>query len=129
MILLDTHIALWVLATPDRLGGQARAAIAGSPRVWYSSISIAEITIKRLIGRIDVPADLADQLDAAGLVALPLTARHAEALDRFPQLARHDPFDRLLLAQAAVERCAFVTADAVLLGAGFASDLVVDARI
>ena len=42
---------------------------------------------------------------------------HAERINALPTL-RHDPFDRLLLAQALVERCRFLTADRRLLGLG-----------
>ena len=126
MILLDTHVLLWLLADEERIGPQSRSAIEGSAVVHYSAVSIAEVTIKQMIGRLQVHANLNQGADDAGLQELPLRAEHAKAIDSFPELNRHDPFDRLLLAQARVERCRFLTADGRLLTANF--EWVADAR-
>ena len=120
MILLDTHVALWLLHAPERIGPDARRALEAAPRVFYSSVTIVETSIKRMLGRLDVPADLPSLLQSSGLAGLGLTDDHALALERLPELARHDPFDRLLLAQALVERCEVLTADRRLLGLGLA---------
>jgi PIN domain nuclease of toxin-antitoxin system len=126
VILLDTHVALWLLHAAERFGPRARETVASAPTVYFSSISIVETSIKRLTGRLDVPDDLPRILRAQGLVSLDLTAEHATAIERFPEIARHDPFDRLLLAQAAVEGCRLLTADPRMLALGL--DRVVDAR-
>lgn len=127
MILLDTHVALWLLADPERIGPAGRRRITEAPRVFFSAVTVVETSIKRMIGRLDVPADLGRVLREQGLSPLPLTDEHAAALERFPKLARHDPFDRLLLAQAVVERCQLLTGDDRLLGLGY--DWVVDPRV
>ncbi|MGH3345753.1 MAG: type II toxin-antitoxin system VapC family toxin [Nocardioides sp.] len=126
MILLDTHVALWLMAAPDRIGPEARARITDAPRVFFSAVTVVETSIKRMIGRLDVPADLGQVLRDQGLTPLPLTDEHAVALERFPELARHDPFDRLLLAQALVERCQLLTGDDRLLTLGHS--WVIDAQ-
>ena len=127
MILLDTHVALWLLAAPERIGPRARLRITEAPRVFFSAVTVVETSIKRMIGRLDVPPDLGQVLRAQGLTALALTDEHAAALERFPELARHDPFDRLLLAQALVERCQLLTGDDRLLELGH--DWVIDTRV
>lgn len=127
MILLDTHVALWLVAAPDRIGPEARVRIADAPRVFFSAVTVVETSIKRMIGRLDVPADLGQVLRDQGLTPLPLTDEHAVALERFPELARHDPFDRLLLGQALVERCQLLTGDDRLLALGH--HWVVDTRV
>lgn len=48
-------------------------------------------------------------------VLLDITTAHAEAIRRFPELARHDPLDRILLAEAVEQRLTLLTADRVLL--------------
>jgi PIN domain nuclease of toxin-antitoxin system len=48
-------------------------------------------------------------------VLLNITAEHAEAIRDFPELVKHDPFDRLLVAQAQRAGLRLVTADRVLL--------------
>ncbi|KGN37665.1 type II toxin-antitoxin system VapC family toxin [Knoellia subterranea] len=126
MILLDTHVALWLLHDPKRVGAGARHAIDSAATVYFSAVSLLETSVKRMIGRLDVPPELDQVFVAQGLTPLPLTPEHAIAIERFTSLARHDPFDRALLAQAAVERCRLVTADRQLLALGF--DWVIDAR-
>ena len=126
MILLDTHVLLWLLADEERLGPQSRSAIQSSDAVHYSAVSIAEVTIKQMIGRLQVPANLDQAAEDAGLQELVLRAEHAKAIDSFPALVRHDPFDRLLLAQAKIERCRFLTTDSRLLASDFG--WVADAR-
>jgi PIN domain nuclease of toxin-antitoxin system len=56
---------------------------------------------------------------------LSITAEHAEGIRDFPELTRHDPFDRLLVAQASRSSMLLVTADRVLLG--LERDFIVDA--
>lgn len=126
MILLDTQVALWLLYAPERVGRLARQTIEGAESVAFSSVSIAEITIKKMLGRLDLPDDVARQLEKSGLTALTLDADHASAVLSFPELVRLDPFDRLILAQARAERATLLTADGLLLSLGLPQ--VVDAR-
>jgi PIN domain nuclease of toxin-antitoxin system len=118
MILLDTHAVLWFVGDPDRLGRGTTRAIQAEHRVCFSAAVQVEVTVKRMIDRIDAPPDLHLLLVEQGLEELPVTAAHAAAMERFPLLARHDPFDRLMLAQAAVEQARLVTADRRLLDLG-----------
>ena len=62
---------------------------------------------------------------AQGLALLSITAEHAEAVRDFPELVRHDPFDRLLVAQASRAGLRLLTADQILLAMG--RDFIVDA--
>lgn len=66
------------------------------------------------------------RLEVEGFALLDVTAEHAEGLRGFPELVRHDPFDRLIIAQAVTEGLTLITADRVLLDLG--RDFVVDAR-
>ena len=116
MILLDSQALLWVLDDNPRLGRQARAAIAAATRVHVSAATVWELTIKAMLGKLTVPAPLPGRLREQGLALLNVSAEDAEGLREFPELARHDPFDRLLVAQAKSARLTLLTADAVLLG-------------
>ncbi len=71
-----------------------------------------------MLGTLSVPDKLAPRLAEQGLVLLSLTAEHAEGIREFPELTRHDPFDRLLVAQASQAGLQLLTADRVLLGLG-----------
>lgn len=125
MILCDSHVLIWWLAGSPRLGARARARIAAG--TYASAASIAELTVKALLGRLVVPADLGREVARAGFVELPLSAAHADALHALPRaLSTHDPFDRMLLAQAVVEGVDLLTADERLLALGL--PFVVDAR-
>ena len=115
MLLLDSQALLWLLDDNPRLGRQARQAITSAQGVHVSAATVWELTIKTMLGKLSVPADLGKRLTAQGLVLLSITAEHAEALRDFPELTRHDPFDRLLVAQASRTGLRLLTANQVLL--------------
>ncbi len=125
MLLLDSQALLWLLDDNPRLGRQARQAITSAQGVHVSAATVWELTIKTMLGKLSVPADLSKRLTAQGLVLLSITAEHAEALRDFPELTRHDPFDRLLVAQASRAGLRLLTADQVLLGLD--RDFILDA--
>lgn len=114
-LLLDTSALLWWLAGDDRLGQDARAAIVDpSNRVYVSAASAWEIAIKIGLGKLDAPVDSATwlpaELAANRFLPLPIQLSHALQVEHLP---RHhaDPFDRLLIAQAATEDLVIVTGD------------------
>jgi PIN domain nuclease of toxin-antitoxin system len=110
-LLLDTHALLWWLADDARLAEVARKAIADPTNdAFVSAASAWEIAIKVRLGKVTMPDDLAEQLAANSFTALPVQVPHALAVRRLPDHHR-DPFDRLLVAQAQIERLTVVTAD------------------
>lgn len=114
-ILLDTHVLIWANSTPDRLGSTARATLTDPVNsLVVSAVSVAEIAVKRSIGKLTMPMAISDLLTALDAEELPLTAAHAAEVERLPMLHR-DPFDRLLAGQAAHERLTLLTADERLL--------------
>lgn len=68
------------------------------------------------MGKFPDPEPVLLAIDDAGLELLPVLAPHAMAVRSSP-LEHRDPFDRLLLAQAAVESCVLLTADDRILAA------------
>jgi len=125
MLLLDSQALLWLLDDNPRLGPQARQAITSAQGVYFSAATVWELTIKTMLGELTVPADLSKRLPEQGLELLSVTAEHAEAIREFPALVRHDPFDRLLVAQASRAGLRLLTADHVLLALG--RDFILDA--
>ncbi len=109
-LLLDTHVVLWQLGGTRALGRRAEQAVRAADELLFSAVSFAEIGVKAALGRLDVPADLVARVRDAGVGALPLRAEHGLAVAGLP-LHHRDPFDRLLVAQASLERLALVTAD------------------
>jgi len=116
-MLLDTHAVLWLLADDPRLGPQARSAISKASESLVSAASLWEIAIKSSLGKVRVPDDLPRRIVDSGLSWLPVTAAHSWAVRGVEGLPHRDPFDRLLLAQAATESVSFLTGDRVLLDA------------
>jgi PIN domain nuclease of toxin-antitoxin system len=125
MLLLDSQALLWLLDDSPRLGPKARQAVTTAQGVHVSAATVWELTIKSMLGKLYVPADLSSSLSAQGLDLLSITAEHAEAVRHFPELTRHDPFDRLLVAQASCAGLRLLTADQVLLNLG--RDFILDA--
>lgn len=116
-VLLDTHILLWAARTPDRLSVDALAIIeAADTELVFSVASLWEIVIKAGLGRADFQFDarvLRRALLDNGYIELPVSADHALAVAALPNLHR-DPFDRILVAQAAVEGMIFLTSDSAI---------------
>jgi PIN domain nuclease of toxin-antitoxin system len=125
MLLLDSQALVWLLDDNPRLGPRARQAITSARGVHVSAATVWEPTIKTMLGKLSVPDGLAARLTGQGLDLLAITAEHAEAIRDFPELTRHDPFDRLLVAQAARTGLQLLTADQVLLNLG--RDYILDA--
>ncbi len=125
MLLLDSQALLWLLDDNPRLGPRARQAITSAQGVHVSAATVWELTIKTMLGKLSVPAGLPARLTTQGLELLSITAGHAEAIRDFPELTRHNPFDRLLVAQASHAGLRLLTADQVLLNLG--RDFILDA--
>lgn len=113
-LLLDTHVALWAITDSPKLGERARALIANPANtVWVSVASLWEIAIKHSLGRGDMPIDgiqAKHWFEQSGYQLLNIEAAHVLAV---PDLAliHHDPFDRLLVAQALTEPLRLITHD------------------
>lgn len=98
----------------ESISDPAQEAIASEgDRVVVSTVVVWEIAIKRQLGKLDAPPDLLAQLEGSGVDLLPVTARHANRVGSLP-LHHRDPFDRLLVAQADVEKLHLVTSDSHL---------------
>jgi PIN domain nuclease of toxin-antitoxin system len=111
-LLLDTHTLLW--AAEGRLGDDARDAIEKTAdAVFVSAVTVWEIEIKRALGRLRAPDDVAGLVDESGFERLPITFEHAREAGRLP-LLHGDPFDRMLVAQARVEALTLASADAAI---------------
>lgn len=120
-VLLDTHAFLWWINDDPRLTRRARRIMANNAsEVFFSAASGWEITIKARLGRLslataDLESFLAEQLASNGFKVLPVNLQHALRTYRLPD-HHQDPFDRLLVAQAAVENLPLLSADRRLTG-------------
>jgi PIN domain nuclease of toxin-antitoxin system len=117
-ILLDTHLLLWWLAASPSLSARARRII-GDPdnTVFVSAVSLWEIWLKQSLGKLRLPADFMEKLAAESFESLPLTVSQTRQVALLPWCHR-DPFDRMLVAQAQVEKLVLLTADETLAAYG-----------
>ncbi len=109
-LLLDTHVVLWQLSGLRELSAAARDAIAAADELLFSVVSFAEIGIKASVGKLDVPDDVQARIADSGVRTLGLSPTHGLAVSDLP-VHHRDPFDRLIIAQAMIERLTVVTAD------------------
>ena len=109
-LLIDTHVALWWQTDDRRLGREARRAIATADIVWLRAVSGWEASIKAARGRLRLSENFRILVAADDFTELPVSLAHTERLMALPP-HHADPFDRLLVAQALVERATIVTHD------------------
>lgn len=113
-ILLDTHFLLWWLGDDQALGDRARDAISSPENlIFFSAASIWEIWIKQRIGKLDLPDDFEEVLADQAFEPLAITISHAHGVRDLP-LHHRDPFDRMLITQARLERLTLLTRDPVM---------------
>lgn len=109
-LLLDTHALLWWLAG-EELGVEALRAIEDpGADVLVSAASVWEISIKRALGKLRTGDDLLEAIHGSGFAPLPIALEHAELAGGLPA-HHHDPFDRMLIAQAQALELVIVTRD------------------
>jgi PIN domain nuclease of toxin-antitoxin system len=116
-LLLDTHLLLWFAQGDAALSDTARILIEDPQNeIFFSTVSLWECAIKFGLGKTDFtlhPAELRGQLLTHGFSELVLYGDHAIELLELPTLHR-DPFDRILVAQALVEKLTLLTSDVML---------------
>ncbi len=110
-LLLDTNALIWSMARRERIPATALEAIEDrSNNVFVSVVSAWEIEIKAAKGKLELPTDLDSAFAAQSFVHLPVTMKHAYAVETLPPHHR-DPFDRMIIAQAHLEGMTLVTSD------------------
>jgi PIN domain nuclease of toxin-antitoxin system len=109
--LLDTHVILWWLADPAQLAEPARLVIGdGANAVYVSAAAAWEMGIKKALGRLEFPNNLAEVLQKERIAVLDITLAHALAVADLP-LHHQDPFDRMQVSQARLEDLTLITRD------------------
>lgn len=123
-LLLDTHVAIWALVSPDLIPDRIAELIADPENdVYVSAASIWEIGIKFALGKPSAPPfsarDAISYFAEAGFISLPVTAAHAATVEELPPI-HADPFDRILIAQAISEPLRLISHDAKVAAYGTA---------
>jgi PIN domain nuclease of toxin-antitoxin system len=117
-LLLDTRAALWLLSADARLGPDASRHLQDETnQLLLSAVVIWEVAVKRSLGKLRAPEGFAEAMLSGGAQPLAVTIDHAAAVEHLPWHHR-DPFDRVLVAQAQVERATLVSGDQELAAYG-----------
>ena len=117
-LLLDTHTFIWWDSQPNHLSQTALTLLQDRSNILLLSvISIWEMQIKLQLGKITLNRPLLEIIENQEKInqieVLPVKLTHVLALDSLP-IVHKDPFDRLLVAQANVEKAALVSCDPIV---------------
>ena len=112
-LLLDSQVVVWWDLASPLLGAEARRRIQNATAVYVSAASEWELTIKAALGKMAPRRSILEAAVDAGFEPLAVTFEHAQGVGTLEPIHR-DPFDRLLVAVALVERLALVSSDPVL---------------
>ena len=112
--LLDTSTLIWALASSQRLSSKARKALNAGPLV-LSVVSYWEVVIKSQKGMLKIADPVnwwSRATDLLGGEVLSIRTAHISILAGLPDIHK-DPFDRMLIAQAAAEGLALIASDRI----------------
>lgn len=109
--LVDAHVLLWAADRSDLLSETARAILSQPDNlIFVSAATLWELAIKCNVGKLALPDDFFETVQAYGYQTLPLLPSHLDAYRHLP-LHHRDPFDRILIAQARIEGLIVLSAD------------------
>jgi len=117
MILVDTHVVLWLALDPARISKKAAAVIEETRHsgegLAISDMSLLEIAVIESKHRIRLSASLETFLTEveSRFVVLPITGRICVRAIGLPASYPKDPADRVIAATALVEGISLITAD------------------
>lgn len=110
-ILLDTHMLIWWLDGDPALPSVVNQELSTlTSEVFVSAVALAEISVKRSVGKLKAPWVTDELLIENGLIPLAFSTSHARRMLELP-LHHRDPFDRMLIAQALHDDLVFATVD------------------
>ena len=117
-LLLDTCSFLWIATADAALSAKARDLFVDPlNEVYLSAVSAWEIALKHALGKLPLPVHPAvlvpEEREKHRIEALPLDERSALAVARLPE-HHHDPFDRMLIAQAIMGGLTLLTPDPLI---------------
>ena len=134
MMLLDTHVLLWLIEGDERLGRRARDSIETAPILLFSAMSAWEIAMlaakAKGVMTMRPEAFVRHIVESLGLRELVVGAEIALDAGGMPRDIHGDPCDRIIIASARAADCPLVTADRKILACAAAGHLkAIDARL
>lgn len=110
-IIIDTHIFLWLIYDTEKVDKKYLDYLEDTDNTIYlSSISIAEMMIKKSIGNLDIDFNMFEMIEDMGIDVLDFDGSSALYLGSLPFYHR-DPFDRMMISQALSCKYKIITVD------------------
>lgn len=120
-LLLDSHVFIWSLEQIEKLGQETQQLLQSGVSVYVSKASLWELAIKYQAKKFPYDTDdLLEGIKLSGFSLLDISTEHLQKHSTI-QLSNKDPFDQLLVTQAQVELCLFITADNKILNSSYAT--------
>jgi len=115
IILIDTHVFLWMISAPNKLSDRAKDIIESTNNeVFLSVVSGWEITTKAKINKLKLPEKpeiyIPEQIQKNFIEILPIEMKHVLNIYNLPGIHK-DHFDRLLISQSQLEDLPILTND------------------
>lgn len=114
-LLIDTQIFIWFLGNDTQRLRKEAFTLLSNPanRIYVSVVSIWEMILKTEKGKLRTPPNVKQALEVSGFSPLYLSLDHVLQLRTLEKI-HQDPFDRMLVAQAMVEKLTLVTTDRII---------------
>lgn len=114
-LLIDTHYLLWMFMDTDRISGKVKKAlISDDNEVYYSQVSLWEISIKYSIGKLHLngitPEELYREIENSFLMCKVLESQTLISSYRLPR-EHKDPFDRMIIWQSILSGMTLLSVD------------------
>lgn len=117
-ILIDSHILLWSLQEPHKIGNKARNIMQDASERYVSIATIWELGLKHQKGNLDFSStELIETVEKLGMRLLKIDVGHI-VVATSSSFNHKDPFDNMLLAQAKAEGLPFITSDRAIISLG-----------
>lgn len=118
-ILIDSHMLIWLLYEPEKIGTKTTDIIKAAELVYVSTISLWELALKHAKGKLTYsPLELTRGASVLGLQKLAIKDAHLLKLASI-RLPHKDPFDTLLVTQSQSENTLFITVDQDILSSSY----------
>lgn len=118
MILLDTHVAIWIAAAPEKLSQAAKLAVSSRRDEGLAICDATLLELATLIRKSRLehrlsPATMLSDLESRFSV-IPISGRACLETLSLPEAFPQDPIDRIIVGTARAEGMPLVTADAAI---------------
>lgn len=109
--LLDTHVFIWAMENKKRLPESIKNEIINpSNTIFVSVATVWELIIKSAKKKLKAPKDIKGDIAASNFQLLSIEIEHVLNVRKLPDIHK-DPFDRILITQAKVEKLTLITSD------------------